>query len=59
MDLSKINNFGKYFIIKGEFEAIPEEDETLEAESIIYDRNHENSPQRSMSESIRRTLLVD
>ena len=55
VDLSKINNFGKYFIIKQEFEAIPEEDETLEAGSISYDRKEQNSPKRTMSESIRVT----
>ena len=37
MDLSKINNFGKYFIIKQDFEAIPEEDELLEAGSLVED----------------------
>jgi len=53
VDLSKINNFGKYFIIKQEFEAIPEEEETLEAGSISDDRKDKNTPKRTMSESIR------
>ena len=53
--MSQINNFGKYFIIKNEFEAIPEEDETLEAGSFIEE--HRNK--RTVSEAIKVQSLVD
>jgi len=48
MDMSKINNFGKYFIIKNEFETIPEEDEDLEhdsmnEESVLKTENQQNN----------------
>ena len=53
--MSQINNFGKYFIIKNEFEAIPEEDETLEAGSFIEEQKNK----RTVSETIKVQSLVD
>jgi hypothetical protein len=36
--MSKVQNFGKYFILTPQFDTIKEEDEELEAGSIIYDQ---------------------
>ena len=35
VNLDRVNNFGKYFILESQFEVIMEEDEYLEDDTII------------------------